>query len=41
MHATFRSPNLKCRLGSAQDEFRTLWRGMQQQDAEGIIDYTL
>lgn len=24
-HATFRSPNLKARLGSARDEFRALW----------------
>lgn len=37
-HATFRSPNLKARLGSARDEFRALWRGYQEIDT---IDYTL
>jgi len=30
-HASLRSPNLKVRLGSARDEFRTVWRGYQQQ----------
>lgn len=38
VHATFRSPNLKARLGSARDEFRALWRGYQEIDT---IDYTV
>lgn len=25
VHATFRSPNLKARLGNAREEFRALW----------------
>ncbi len=27
LHATFRSPNLKARLNSYNEEFRAVWRG--------------
>ena len=27
LHATFRSPNLKARLSSVNEEFRAVWRG--------------
>eukprot|EP00899_Mesostigma_viride_P006140 jgi/Mesvir1/15527/Mv03178-RA.1 len=29
-HATFRSPNLKARLGSFREEFRAVWRGYRE-----------
>lgn len=35
LHATFRSPNLKARLASAQQEFRAVWRGIQAGGGAG------
>jgi hypothetical protein len=30
LHATFRSPNLKARLSSVNEEFRAVWRGYNE-----------
>ena len=30
VHATFRSPNLKARLSSVNEEFRAVWRGYNE-----------